>query len=161
MKHLVILLIVTAICIPAFAKDECQQTATYKIYSNAFLSQETGDVGGYELALKPPTGDSYEALLYVYEGVPTLAGIPLVGNRHGASVSLEGDWRQELVEYPSKRNITQTLHVRLKGRISGSHFRGAVQIDQDSSPLLLKLVNHTWLCSPQAIARRSKANDDD
>ena len=159
MKWLAILLIVAASGTSAFAKDECQQTATYKIYSNAFLSQETGDVGGYELALKPTTGNSYEALLYVYEGVPTLDGISLVGNRQGTAVSLEGDWRQELVEYPSKRNITQTQHVKLKGYISGSHFRGSVQIDQDSSPLSLKLVNHIWLCSPQAIARRPKTND--
>jgi hypothetical protein len=152
------LLIVLMSCTAALAKDECQQTATYKIYSNAFYSQETGDVGGYELALKPTTGNSYEALLYVYEGVPTLDGISLVGHRQGTTVSLEGNWRQELVEHPSKRNITQTQHVKLKGRISGSHFRGSVQIDNDSSSLSLKLVNYIWRCSPQAISNRAPTN---
>jgi hypothetical protein len=157
MKLILIVLTVLTSCTFALAKDECVQTASYKIYSNAFLSQETGDVGGYELALKPTTGNSYEALLYIYEGAPILAGIPLVGGKQGATISLE--WHQELVEHPL--NITQAQHIELKGRISGNHFRGSLQIDNDSSSLSLKLVNYIWLCSPQAIARRSKANDHD
>jgi hypothetical protein len=142
----------------AFAKDECKQTASYKIYSNAFLSQETGDVVGRELALKASTGDSYEALLYIYEGVPNLDGIPLVGHMQGATISLEWDWTEELVEMPSKNHVTQTRHVELKGRISGRHFRGSLQIDRDSSPISLKLANNIWLCSPDVVGQRPTTN---
>jgi hypothetical protein len=158
MKRPLIVLTILVSCTFALAKDECQQTGSYKIYSNAFLSQATGDVVGHELALKTSIGNSYEALLYIYEGVPNLDGISLVGQRQGATISLEGDWTEELVEMPSRNLVTQTRHVKLKGRISGKHFQGSLQIDRDSSPISLQLTNNIWLCSPEVVGQRPTTN---
>ncbi len=159
MNRLMILFTVVVSCGFSSAKDECPQTLVYRIYSNAFFPEESGDVVGYDLALKPTNGNSYESLLYIYEGAPNLDGISLVGDRKGATISLEGDWREELVEYPSKRNITRIQHVKLKGRISERHFRGLLQLDSTSFPLSLKLANHIWLCKPQEAGQRPTTND--
>jgi hypothetical protein len=146
MKHAVVVLTMIAFCTFGFAKNECPQTTTYRIYSNAFYSKETGDVGGYELALKPTTGNSYDALLYIYEGAPNTDGIAMTGTGQAPTISLEGNWIEELIEYPSKRHVTDTKHVKLKGRFSKAKFSGLVQIDNDSSPFSLKSTNHIWLC---------------
>jgi hypothetical protein len=130
----------------AAAVDECPQAATYRFFSNAFLSGETGDVGGFELALTATKGHGYEALLYVYEGVANKDGISLAGDREHSGISLHGDWREELVEYPSKRHITQTRPVKLDRKMSENDFRGNVQIGSDSRQISLHRVNQIWLC---------------
>jgi hypothetical protein len=53
-------------------------TAQMQIYSNAYISKETGDVVGYELAIKQHDDSTVDALLYVYEGAPNDDGIPTV-----------------------------------------------------------------------------------
>ena len=39
-----------------------------QVYSNAFVHEETGDLLGYDLAVKREAGSGVDALLYVYEG---------------------------------------------------------------------------------------------
>jgi hypothetical protein len=45
----------------------CSKTAQMRIYSSAFVHEETGDLLGYELAIKQNTDSSINALLYVYD----------------------------------------------------------------------------------------------
>ena len=61
MKWLMIVLTVAATWTFVQGKDECPQNTVYKFYSDARLSEETGDVLGDELALKPTAGDFYDA----------------------------------------------------------------------------------------------------
>jgi hypothetical protein len=159
MKRLLILVTFAAAYTLAAAKDECPQTNADRIYSDAFYSQEAGDVVGYELALKPVSGDSYNALLYIYQGVPNKNGILLTGTRRASTISLEGDWVEELIEYPSKQNTTHRQHVKLEGRLSKSLFRGHLQVDNYSSQLSLRPVNHIWLCTPQHAGQRPTTSD--
>jgi hypothetical protein len=39
-----------------------------QVYSNVFIHKETGDVLGYDLAIKHDGDSTVDALLYVYEG---------------------------------------------------------------------------------------------
>ena len=146
MKFIVAFIQVLLFVGTAVAADECPKAATHKFFSNAFLSEETGDVGGFELALTATKGHGYEALLYVYEGVSNKDGISLVGDGDRSGISLRGDWREELVEYPSKRRITQTRPVKLDGKVSEDDFRGKVQIGSDSRQISLHRVSQIWLC---------------
>lgn len=59
-------------------QDECARTAQMDIYSNAQVSEVTGDLGGFELALDKPNASHRKALLFVYEGAANKYGIPLV-----------------------------------------------------------------------------------
>ena len=146
MKFIVAFIQVLVFVGTAVAIDECPKAATYNFFSNAFLSEETGDVGGLDLALTPTKGQGYEALLFVYEGVANKDGISLVGDREGSGISLHGDWREELVEYPGKRHITQTRPVKLDGKMSEDGFRGKMQIGSDSRQISLHRVRQIWLC---------------
>ena len=146
MKFIVAFIQVLVFVGTAVAIDECPKAATYNFFSNAFLSEETGDVGGLDLALTPTKGQGYEALLFVYEGVANKDGISLVGDREGSEISLHGDWREELVEYPGKRHITQTRPVKLDGKMSEDGFRGKIQIGSDSRQISLHRVRQIWLC---------------
>jgi hypothetical protein len=130
----------------AVALDDCPNAATYKVFSNAFLSEETGDVGGFELALTATKGHGYEALLFVYEGVANKDGISLAGDRDRSGISLHGEWREKLVEYPSKRHITQTRPVKVDGKVSEDDFRGKIQIGGDSRQVSLHRASQIWLC---------------
>jgi hypothetical protein len=56
-----------------------------RIYSNAVVSEETGDVSGFELAVKKLNDSTVDALLYVYEGAPNNNGIHLQGRTSGKS----------------------------------------------------------------------------
>src|ERR1700690_909535 len=69
--------------------DECSRTASMRVYSNAWVHKETGDLLGYELAIKPLSDTSLDALLYVYEGGAS-DGIRLPGRISGKHVTIEG-----------------------------------------------------------------------
>jgi hypothetical protein len=141
-------LVICALATFTSATDKCGPQASYKIYSNAFLSGETEDVGGYELALKPIDGNGYEGLLYIYEGAPHEVGIELTGTRQGTQILLRGTSRQELIEHPGNQNVTETRHIKLYGHLLGDNFRGSVLIDGHSSQVSLRRVSHIWLCGP-------------
>jgi hypothetical protein len=61
------------------ATDECERTAGMQVYSNVFVHEETGDLLGYDLAVKREVGSGVDALLYVYEGGESDAGVSLSG----------------------------------------------------------------------------------
>lgn len=120
-----------------------------EVYSDAFVHEETGDLLGYELAIRPK-GDGVDALLYVYEGGES-DGIPLSGKLSGQALVIEGNWVEHLIEYPSKKEIVQTHFVVIKGTITPARFQGALKIAglTDHRSIRLKRVDHIWICRQQ------------
>ncbi|MGA2674381.1 MAG: hypothetical protein ABSE99_14270 [Terracidiphilus sp.] len=72
--------------------DPCLRTAEMKVYSDVFIQKETGDLLGYELAIKSQGDSGAEALLYVYEGGEAGDGIPLFGQVSKERLTLKGTW---------------------------------------------------------------------
>jgi len=130
------------------AVDECSRTAQMQIYSNAYISKETGDVVGYELAIKQHDDSTVDALLYVYEGAPNDDGIPLSGRISGKNLTIQGNWVEHLVEYPSKKEIVQTHFVKIGGTLDSALFRGKVEIEGNAYPgeSRLKRLEQVWVC---------------
>jgi hypothetical protein len=145
---LVVLLIASCASAQGTSKDECTRTASMRIYSNASFSKETGDVNGYELAVKQLSDPTLDALLYVYEGAPNNNGIHLSGRISGKKLTVEGNWVEQLVEYPSKKEIVHTHFVRIDGTLDSAWFRGKMRIEDLSvdDVVRLKRVAHVWLC---------------
>jgi hypothetical protein len=119
-----------------------------RIYSNAFVHKETGDVLGYELAIRENGDSTTNALLYVFEGAPNDEGIPLSGRISGKSLTVEGKWVEHLVEYPSKKETIQTHVVKIDGALDEGSFRGKIKIENMDLPdnVRLKRVKRLWLC---------------
>jgi hypothetical protein len=99
-----------------------------RIYSNAYVHEETGDLLGYELGVKQNRDDSVAALLYIYEGSAAGDGIDLQGHISGRHLTIAGNWIEHLVEYPSKKEIVQTHFVRIDGTLSQTSFLGKIPI---------------------------------
>jgi hypothetical protein len=128
------------------AKDECARISKMRVYSNAVVSEESGDLVGYELALGEK-GSTVEALLFVYEGAPR-DGVSLPGRISGKKVTIEGTWAEHLVEYPSKKEIVQTSSVKIEGTLEAERFRGAITINGGPpQQVRLKRVALTWMCT--------------
>lgn len=119
-----------------------------RIYSSAFVHEETGDLLGYELAIKQNTDSTVNALLYVYEGAPDEEGIPLSGRISGKSIVVKGNWEEHLVESPSKKEIIQSHFVKVDGVLDAASFQGHVKIENMDSPdkVRLKRVKRLWFC---------------
>ncbi|MGA7288648.1 MAG: hypothetical protein WBX02_11175, partial [Terriglobales bacterium] len=129
--------------------DQCARTRSMSIYSNAYIHEETGDLLGYELAVKQHRDGTVEALLYVYEGSAVGEGIDLPGHISGRHLTITGDWAERLVEYPSKKEIVQTHVVRIDGTLGQTSFFGNIKIaDLDEGKIKLKRVNNIWTCKP-------------
>jgi hypothetical protein len=127
------------------AQDECARTSKMWVYSNAVVSEESGDLVGYELALGEK-GSTVEALLFVYEGAPR-EGVSLPGRISDKKLTIEGTWAEHLVEYPSKKEIVQTSSVKIEGTLDPERFRGTTAIEGGApQQLRLKRVGHTWMC---------------
>jgi hypothetical protein len=128
--------------------DECTRTAHMRIYSNASFIEETGDVVGYELALDQRNDSTVEARLYLYEGAPNHEGIPISGQISGKKLTLEGNWVEHLIEYPSKKEIAKTHFVRIDGTLDPVWFRGAIKIEGLDTPTSVRLrrVDRIWMC---------------
>jgi len=130
------------------ASDKCSRTANMQIYSSAFAHKETGDVLGYELAVRPLDDSTVDALFYVYEGVPNDEAIRLSGHISDTRLTIEGKWVEHLIEYPSKKEIVKTHFVKIDGMLDSASFRGELTIEgmvkRDS--LRLKRVKRIWLC---------------
>lgn len=139
-------------------EDECTRTAPMRIYSNAVISEETGDVNGFELAVKELTDSTVDALLYVYEGAPNNNGIHLRGRTSGKNLTIEGNWDEHLIEYPSKKEIVQTHLVTIDGVLVSALFHGRITIKDTSTTkglsanetVKLRSVAHIWLCKRRA-----------
>ena len=129
-------------------EDKCSRTAQMQIYSNAYISKETGDVVGYELAIKQHDDSTVDALLYVYEGAPNDDGIPLSGRISGKNLTIQGNWVEHLVEYPSKKEIVQTHFVKIGGTLDSASFKGKVEIEGNAPPgeSRLKRFEQIWVC---------------
>jgi len=147
------------VCILAFSEllgaqersssvTSCVHTAAMRIYSNAFAHEETGDLLGYELAIKQNKDSTADILLYVYEGAPDDEGIPLSGHISRKHLTVHGDWFEHLVEYPSEKKIVQTHSVKIDGTLDATSFRGEIRIDDLNSPdsIRLKRVKKLWFC---------------
>src|SRR5208337_4140207 len=130
------------------ASDECSRTAAMEVYSNAFAHQETGDILGYEFAVKRHDDFTVEAFFYIYEGAPNNEAIPLSGSISDKNLSLQGDWVEHLTEYPSKREIVQKHFVKINGVLNSASFRGEVTIEgmAERESVRLKRVKSIWLC---------------
>ena len=131
--------------------NECTRIAHMRTYSNAFLSHETGDVQGFELAIGQHKPSSIDALLYVYEGAPNTDGIPISGRLFGDKLVLQGLWVEHLIEYPSKKEKVDKHQVRIEGTLTSNSFRGALTIQGFGPRMKVRLtrVRHLWLCKPE------------
>ena len=89
--------------------DECGKTAGMEVYSNVFVHEETGDVLGYDLALKRHGDIGVAALFYVYEGGNSDEGVPLSGQISNKHLSVQGTWVEHLVEYPPKKRSCKPI----------------------------------------------------
>lgn len=118
-----------------------------QVYSNVFVHKETGDLLGYDLALKRSGDSSIDGLLYVYEGGESEEGIRLSGQASG-KLSIQGIWVEHLLEYPSKREIVQSHFVRIVGTLDSAAFRGELTIEGmgERQPVRLKRVKSIWSC---------------
>jgi hypothetical protein len=129
-------------------EDECVRIAHSQIYSNAFLSNETGDVLGLELVLDEGRNDSaVQALLYLYEGAPNKDGSHISGNISGKKLMLKGALVEHPIEYPSKKEIVEARSVSIDGTLDSTSFRGNVRIEV-MKPMSVRLnrVDNIWLC---------------
>jgi hypothetical protein len=125
---------------------ECTQTASMRIYSNAWADRETGDLNGFELAIKNVDDSAFDALLYVYEG-GLAEGIPLPGHLSNGRIEISGDWIERLIEYPSKKETTRTHLVKIEGTLTPALFRGEIRIQgYDAAHVKLKRADHIWVC---------------
>jgi hypothetical protein len=130
------------------ATDKCQQTVEMQVYSSAFVHEETGDLLGYDLALKLDTDSQVHALLFVYEGGESDEGIPLSGRISRTNLSIQGEWVEHLIEYPSKKNIVQKHLVKIEGVLDPAVFQGKLTIEgiEDQQTIRLKRRKAIWSC---------------
>ncbi|HEV2101676.1 MAG TPA: hypothetical protein VGR58_02755 [Candidatus Acidoferrum sp.] len=119
-----------------------------QVYSNAFFSEEAGDVVGYELALQKLNGDAIDARLYIYQGEPNKDGISMSGQISGGKLTIKGNWVQHSIEFPSKKEIVETQLVGVDGTLNSTQFRGTIRVEGLVAPIKvgLKRVDHIWLC---------------
>ncbi|MGA9354296.1 MAG: hypothetical protein WBV46_11445 [Terriglobales bacterium] len=136
---------------PAERKDsaECDQISSMRVYSNAWVDKETGDLNGFELAIRNNDHSKIEALLYVYEGGPA-EGIPLPGRIiSNGGIDIAGDWIEHMIEYPSKKERTETHSVKMSGVLKPASSRGKIHIQgYDAFDVKLKRVDRIWMCKP-------------
>jgi len=110
------------------AQDEdCARTSHMRVYSSAYVHDETGDLLGYELALSTTHASTTEALLFVHEGSPGVA-VPLNGHLQNGNLVIDGEWVERLVEYPSKKETVQTQSVKIRGTVDEHRFQGTIAI---------------------------------
>ena len=119
-----------------------------QVYSNVFVHKETGDLLGYELALKRNGDSGVDALLYVYEAGESDEGVPLSGQISNSHLSVQGTWVEHLVEYPSKKDVVQTHFVKIAGMLDTVTFRGELSIEGmgEREQVQLKRAKKIWPC---------------
>lgn len=119
-----------------------------EVYSNVFVHKETGDVLGYDLALKRDGDSKADALLYVYEGGNSDEGVPLSGHISDNLLRVQGTWVEHLVEYPSMKDIVQTHFVKIVGTLEPTIFHGELTIEGmgEQEQVRLKRVKKIWSC---------------
>ena len=135
--------------VPVSTPDQCATTAEMHVYSNVFIHSETGDLLGYELAVKRRGDSEIGALLYVYEGGEADGGIPLSGHVTKNRLTLTGTWVEHLVEYPSKKKIAEEHSVEILGTMNTATFRGELTISGMGvhQHVRLRHVMRIWPCN--------------
>ena len=130
------------------ASDECARTSGMQVYSNVSIHRETGDLLGYELAVKRNADSSVDALLYVYEGGGSDDGIPLSGQVVNKRLTVQGAWVEHLIEYPSKRTIVEKHFVKIVGDLGPAALSGELTIEgmNEREAVRLKHVKRIWSC---------------
>jgi hypothetical protein len=130
--------------------DECVRTSKMRIYSSAFVHKETGDLLGYDLALGPANQPTTDALLFIHEGSPG-DGIPLQAKQSDGKVTIDGDWVEHLVEYPSKKETVKTHSIKITGTVGKHRLRGTIMIGglTTTEKFSLKRVQKIWMCRAQ------------
>jgi len=132
-------------------QDECAQTAQMDVYSDAHVSEATGDLGGFELALDKPSASPRKALLFVYEGAANGDGRPLALTTDGNNVAIKGTWTEHGTEYPSKKDVVQTHFVKITGTLTPKMFRGTISIEGleivNPEHMQLKRAKQIWICA--------------
>jgi len=138
------------------AADECERTAGMQVYSNVFVHEETGDLLEYELAIKRNADSGADALLYVYEGGNSDAGVPLSGQISNNHRSIQGTWVEHLIEYPSKKEVVQTHFVKIVGTLDTAAFRGDLTIEgmEEQEQIQLKRVMRILSCRRSNSSRK-------
>jgi hypothetical protein len=131
------------------SSDECARTSGMKVYSNVLIHEETGDLLGYDLAIKRNADSSVDALLYVYEGGDSDDGIPLSGQVVNNRLAVQGTWVEHLIEYPSKRTKLEKHFVKIVGELGPAVFSGELTIEgmNEREADRLKLVRRIWSCT--------------
>jgi hypothetical protein len=114
----------------AAIENPCTKTAGMQVYSNVFMHEETGDLLGYDLAIKRQGRSGAEALLYLYEGGEAGEGIPLSGRVSRNRLTLRGTWVEHLVEYVSKRKILEQHSVEILGILTLANLSGELTISK-------------------------------
>ena len=129
-------------------ESDCDRTEKMRVYSDAYMSGETGDIGGTELAITEKKDSTVDALLFVYEGAPNNEAIPLSGSAANKHLKLQGNWIEHLEEYPSKKEIVQKHFVTVDGALDLATFQGDLRIEGLAFPVKtrLKRVPQIWLC---------------
>jgi len=119
-----------------------------QVYSNVFVHKETGDLLGYDLAIKRDGDSRVDSLLYVYEGGDSDDGVSLSGQISNSRLSVQGTWVEHLVEYPSKKEIVQNHFVKIVGTLDSAAFRGELTIEGmgEREQVRLKRVKRIWSC---------------
>jgi hypothetical protein len=79
-----------------------------------------------------------DALLFLYEG-SAADGISLPGHLSGKKLSIEGNWVEHLIQYPSKKEIVQTHLVKIDGSLERNWFRGKIEIGGITEPQMARL----------------------
>jgi hypothetical protein len=143
--------LVVSFCSSAFGKDswkeECALTRNLKIYSNAYYSEEGGDVVGYELAIEQHKDLSMDVYLFVYEGAPR-GGVHLLGRITGNKVKLEGSWTERLSVSRSQEEISQKLSAKVSGILDPQLFTIDITDFKNPENVRLKRVKRIWMCKP-------------
>lgn len=145
---ILIIVAVPALAQSRVASDSCANTAEMQIYSDVFIQKDTGDLLGYELAVKREGDSRADALLYVYEGGMPDDGIPLSGQVSNHRLNLAGTWVEHLTEYPSKKEIVQKRRVEILGTLDFASFRGNLTISEmaEHEQVRLRRVKRIWFC---------------
>lgn len=120
-----------------------------QVYSNVFIHEETGDLLGYDLAIKRNGDSGVDALLYVYEGGDSDDGIPLSGQVLNNRLTVQGNWVEHLIEYPSGKKVAVKHDVKVIGVLDSTSFRGELSIEgsEEHQHVRLKYVKRIWSCS--------------
>jgi hypothetical protein len=121
-----------------------------EVYSDAQVSEVTGDLGGFELALDKEDAPQRKTLLFVYEGAADGDGIPLTVTTNGNSLLITGTWTEHLTEHPSKKEIVPTHSVRITAAVTPKMLRGTIAIQgleiANPDSMKLKRTNQIWIC---------------